>query len=72
MTIVHAAENMNTELIDENQIGKHQLRTRLRSKNLQPLKYVCYALNLPTTILQPLQDSHIPARKKEDFMQLLN
>ena len=59
------------DLLERNQISEPQLRTRLLSKNLQPLKFVCYTLNLPKMVSQSLHGSHIPAMKKDHFIQLL-
>jgi hypothetical protein len=54
---------IDADLTDDRYIDESRLKTKLHSKNLQPLKFVCNSLNLLTAVRKPI--------KKDDFSQLL-
>ncbi|KAF8234608.1 hypothetical protein L208DRAFT_1548374 [Tricholoma matsutake] len=56
--------------IADNVIDESQLKMKLLSKNLQPLKFVCYTLNLPMVIIS-LPSPPVPTKMKDHFAQLL-
>jgi hypothetical protein len=65
LTLPFKCDMGSTEAIDE-----IQLQSKLLSKNLKPLKFVCYTLNLREVIMS-LQGPLVPAKTKKHFAQLL-
>jgi hypothetical protein len=53
-----------------NSITEDELRAKLLSRNLLPLKFVCYTLGLRMEIVHA-QNSATPAKTKRDFADLL-
>jgi hypothetical protein len=65
LTLPFKRDMGSTEAIDE-----IQLQSKLLSKNLKLLKFVCYTLNLHEVIMSP-QGPLVPAKTKKHFVQLL-
>jgi hypothetical protein len=63
-------QNILVLLFESGLEPENALKRKLLTKNLTPLKFVCYSLRLPLEVNND-QNDLVPAKKKAHFAQLL-